>query len=313
MQRFCVVGGGGFIGTNLVRQLLERGHPVRVFGHTPRFPSALVGCERFDGEFSDNAALAAAVEGQDVVVHLLGDTDIAGVEAKRAEYIGSYLKNTLQLLDYAAQGRFGRFLFVSSGGTVYGVPSRIPIQEESAQWPISSYGVNTLVVERYLHVYHHQFGIDYRIARLGNPFGPYQLPGRQGVVATLLHCALQQVPFPLMGDGSAVRDYLYVADAVEALARMATYQGCRRVFNIGSGVGHSLSDLIAEVEAITERRLVIQQSVGRSIDVPNNVLDIAQARHCLGWTPVTGLSEGIRQAAQWMRGHSASETRLDDN
>ncbi len=129
-------------------------------------------------------------------------------------------------------------MFVSSGGTVYGIPAHVPIAEEAPTDPISAYGVSKLAVEKYLGLYRHLHGLDYAVLRLANPFGACQDPDRrQGVVAALVQAVLDGRPVEIWGDGRVVRDFIYAPDAAEAIAMAASLAGPVRVLNVGSGVG----------------------------------------------------------------------------
>jgi UDP-glucose 4-epimerase len=183
---------------------------------------------------------------------------------------------------------------------VYGIQGTTPIPEDSSQWPISTYGVSKVAIERYLHLYHHLHGLDYRVARVSNPFGEHQFARKgQGVVAALIDCALSGKPFPMVGDGSVVRDYIYVGDVVEALHHMVAYTRTQRVFNIGSGLGHSLLDMIQLVESAADRRIDVNRLPARPIDVPINVLDITRAKNELRWSPKTSMIEAMKRTVAW--------------
>ena len=212
------------------------------------YPEAL-GTVRFvTAEFSDRGAIAEAIEGQDYIFHLLGGTTPESSNRDPAADLADAALGTLQLLELCRTRGAPRIVFVSSGGTVYGVPSRLPIREDAATDPICAYGVSKLAVEKYLRVHQHLHGLSYVILRLANPFGPWQRPGRgQGLVATLLQRAARSEPLEIWGEGEIVRDFLYVEDAVAALIAAATYRGAYRVFNVGSGVGRSVRDVAVDV------------------------------------------------------------------
>ncbi|WP_375381766.1 NAD-dependent epimerase/dehydratase family protein [uncultured Sphingomonas sp.] len=300
MRRCCVVGGGGFIGVNLANHLAGSGWQVSSYGRSPPTGSLDARVRHVAGEFTDTAALLPAVEGCDAVFHLIGSTP-ARAEADRIGDIESNVLNTLRLLDAGAAGAFGRIVFVSSGGTVYGSPEQIPIPETAHQWPTCSYGVSKMAIERYLSVYHRIYGLSYAIARASNPFGPYQRYGTgQGAVAALLHCARTGEPFTIVGDGTVMRDYFYVEDLAGALAGLAVYKGDAHVFNIGSGIGTSLNALVMLVESVTSRVITRRYQPGRAIDVPVNVLDVHRAATELGWTAQTPLRVGLARTFDWM-------------
>jgi UDP-glucose 4-epimerase len=140
------------------------------------------------------------------------------------------------------------------------------------------------------------------VLRLANPFGERQrAPFIQGVIAAFLYRALTAQPIEVWGDGSVVRDYLYVGDAADALVRALEFSGSDRVMNIGSGVGRSVSEIIEAIERATGRSIDKRSHPQRAFDVPANVLDIARARACLGWAPQTSFDEALRRTVEWIR------------
>ena len=136
------------------------------------------------------------------------------------EICGRTSQSSLALFDICRNSGVKRIVFVSSGGTIYGPSAQIPISETAPTDPITAYGVGKLAIEKYLALYEHLFGLDYRILRVANPFGPFQIPLKnQGVIAALISRALKNEPIEIWGDGSVVRDYIYVDDVVAALEK----------------------------------------------------------------------------------------------
>lgn len=305
MRRCCILGGAGFIGSHLAARLIGLGMDVTSFGRAGSRTGEVQGVRHVDGEFSDTAAVTRAVEGCDVVFHLFGSTP-ARAESDRIGDLHNGVENSLKLMDAGVSGAFGKLVFVSSGGTVYGIPDQVPIPENAAQWPTCSYGVTKLTIERYLYVYHRLHGLRYAVGRPSNPFGPHQRWGTgQGIVAALMHCALTETPFVLVGDGSVVRDYIYVDDLAHGLIKLADYDGPDPVFNLGSGTGVSVNALIAMVEQATGRTIERVYRSARSIDVPINVLDVSRAEALLGWSAHTGLPYALGATFEWASAHSA--------
>lgn len=300
--RSCLVlGAGGFIGSALCRALAKVGAQVHGFGHEPAYSDA-PGPVRFTrGEFDDKAAIARAVDGAEVVFHLLGGStpDLSNKDPV-AELRG--LAQSVQLLETCRLASVSRVVFVSSGGTVYGVPASVPVMEEAPTDPISAYGINKLIVEKYLHLFRHLHGIDSVVLRVANPFGPFQDPfRRQGVIAALTHAVVNRRPVEVWGDGRVVRDFVYVDDVAEALMLSASYEGPHRVFNVGSGVGRSVLDVVHDIGRVLDRADVpIIYKAGRAADVPTNVLDIERIRRELGWVPRTGWIDALRLTAAWI-------------
>lgn len=297
-----MLGGGGFIGTHLCQELLRRGAAVHGFGRRPH-PEALDGVRWTTGEFADRAALARAVDGAEIVFHLLGgSTPESSNRDPVADLVAGQMAS-LHLLDTCHAAQVRKVVFVSSGGTVYGIPASVPIREDAPTHPISAYGVSKLAIEKYLGLYRHLHGLDYAVLRVANPFGPWQDPDRrQGVVAALLQAALDGRPAEVWGDGTVVRDYLYVADVAEAIAEAAAYAGVHRVFNVGSSIGRSVLDLVRDAAAVAGKAGVVPSyKPGRAADVPVNVLDTSLIRQEMGWLPRTGWFEALEATAGWLR------------
>lgn len=298
-----VLGAGGFIGSHLCHALVREGARVHGFGRRPKFADALPPIRWTTGEFTDRAALALAVDGAEVVFHLLGGTN---PEVSNKDPLADLQVNTVasvQLLELCRAAGVQKFVFVSSGGTVYGLPKTVPIPETAATDPISAYGINKLMVEKYLGLYQRLHGLRTMSLRVANPFGPLQSPyRRQGVVAALIETYLAHRPLELWGDGRVVRDFLFVGDLVEAIVAAARYEGPHQVLNVGSGIGRSLLDLVQSVAlALDMPAAPIIHKPGRQGDVPANVLDITRARAALGWEPRTEWIAGLRLTADWIR------------
>lgn len=298
--RCVVLGGGGFIGTNLCMNLAGRVDALSAFGRRQSFPEVLKGIDWKPGCFSDPSSLAAAVAGCDVVFHLIATTTPASANADILADLQANVAGTLRLLDVCRAERVRRVVFISSGGTVYGIPQQIPTPETAACAPITAYGISKLAIERYLALYEHLYGVEYRVLRVANPYGPFQVASKnQGVVAAFLRRALAGKPIEMWGDGSVVRDYLYIDDVVSALELAALHDGPERVFNIGSGQGHSLLDLLAEIEQVLGKKIPVHQHQGRAVDVPSSILDIQLAMTELGWVPRTSFMDGLRRTVAW--------------
>ena len=300
-----VLGAGGFIGGHLCRELLRRGARVHGFGRRRSYPETLEGARWTAGEFSDRAALARAVDGAEHVFHLLGGSTPESSNKDLVADLVSGAVASLHLLQICRAAGVRKVVFVSSGGTVYGIPASIPIPEDAPTDPISAYGVSKLAVEKYLGLYRHLHGLDYAVLRVANPFGPWQDPDRrQGVVTALMQAVLDGRPPEIWGDGRVVRDYLYAADVAEAVADAAAHTGTHRVFNVGSGVGRSVLDLVRDIGAMLGRGAAAAavHKPGRATDVPVNVLDSSLIRREMGWVPRTGWAEGLEATAAWLRG-----------
>jgi UDP-glucose 4-epimerase len=306
MASCLVLGGAGFIGSHLAEALLQAGHRVRIFDrpHLDRLPAFLQRreLEVFTGDFLNPRALSPALDGSEIVFHLVSTTLPKTSNDNPVYDVESNVVGTLRLLELCRSQGVRKVVVVSSGGTVYGVPRSVPIDESHPTDPTCSYGIHKLVIEKYLQLSHRIHGLDYSVVRPPNLYGPRQrLDIAQGAVAVFLDRALRGQPIQVWGDGSVVRDYLYVGDAAEALLKAAAFEGEPRLFNIGSGVGTSLTQLIKEIETLLGCPVAVEYTAARALDVPANVLDASLARRHLGWAARTSLAEGLRRTHASMR------------
>jgi UDP-glucose 4-epimerase len=182
----------------------------------------------------------------------------------------------------------------ASSSSVYGLQARVPIPETAVTDPISSHGIQKLAIEKYLLLHRFHRGLDVRIARLSNPFGPGQrLYGRQGFVAMTIGHLLRDEPVLLRDGGQPVRDFLYIDDVTEALTRLAMHHEAPSVVNIGSGIGHSLKEIVAMIEAAIQRPIRSISGEPRRADIPVSVLDVARADSGIGFRAAVSVRDGL--------------------
>ena len=310
MTKCLILGGGGFIGSFIVDRLLALGHEVRIFERPRVLPYRAFGCEEhvewFAGDFHSAANIQAAVEDCKVVFHMVSTTLPKNSNDDPIYDVETNLVGTLRLLAAAVRGAVKKVVFISSGGTIYGVPNRIPVSEESPTEPLVSYGIAKLAIEKYLHLYRYLHGLDYVVLRVANPYGERQrVDTAQGAVAVFLSKALAGDPIEIWGDGSVTRDYIYIEDVVDAFIMAMNHDGEPRVFNIGSGEGRSLNQLLTAMDDLLGRPVERRYLPPRKFDVPVNVLDISRARDLLGWQPRVPFREGLRRTLDWMRNSRA--------
>jgi UDP-glucose 4-epimerase len=194
-----------------------------------------------------------------------------------------------------------KVVFASSGGTIYGRTRVSPIAEDHATDPTCAHGIGKLAIEKYLQLFKELHGLDCCALRIANPYGERQRTEKaQGAVGVLLERALNGRPFEIWGDGSVVRDYIHVSDVVRALiAGAAATDAANNVFNIGTGQGTSLNELVAVVERTINRRVRRIYLPARGFDIDENVLDTSRATEELGWTASVSLEDGIRETIEW--------------
>ncbi|WP_207865503.1 NAD-dependent epimerase/dehydratase family protein [Pseudomonas sp. 58(2021)] len=308
-MKITVFGGGGFIGSTIVDRLLQDKHSIRVF-ERPRVPAyrAFLPDEQVEwmtGDLSDISSIKEAIDGVDVVLHLVSTTLPKSSNENPIYDVQSNVIATLQLLDAMVEKKVGRIVFISSGGTVYGAPKYIPIDEKHPTDPEVSYGITKLAIEKYLHLYSHLHGIKQVSLRVANPYGERQrVETAQGAVGVFIHNVLKGTPIEIWGDGNVQRDFLHVSDVAEAFAKAVTYTGKTSVFNISSGIGTSLNSLMSMIEEVSGTPVARNYKPGRSFDVPVSVLCNKLAQDDLGWSPRISMKDGIFRTFEWAKKES---------
>lgn len=299
-----VIGGHGFIGGHVVDALLAGGHGVRVLDRRPDpFRAAPPGVDAVTGDLGDPAAVFEALAGMDAVIHLASTTVPSTAALDPVADIQGNLVATVRLLDVMRKAGVGRIVYLSSGGTVYGIPEADPVPEAHPLRPISSYGVVKVAIENFLAAEAHQGGLLPVVLRPSNPYGPRQgHRGIQGLIGTLLWRAARGEPVEIWGDGSVVRDYIHVRDLAR-LCVAALGAPASACWNAGSGEGRSVAEVIAQVQAVAGGPEVVHRP-GRPFDVPRVVLDTARARAESGWHPTISLEDGIKDTWDWVRAQS---------
>jgi len=295
-MKILVLGGNGFIGSHLVDKLLIEGHSVRVFDKNgEHYRKALHGVDYHLGEFGNRGLLSEALNGIDVVVHLISTTLPKTSNDDPVFDVQSNVVETLFLLEQCVINKIKKIIFASSGGTIYGIPQTVPVSENNPTNPICSYGISKLTIEKYLHLYKRLYDLDFVIIRPSNPFGSRQNPfGIQGVIPVFLGKIIRNEPIQIWGTGSVVRDYIYIEDLVNAFNMAIINNTASPVYNIGSGKGHSLNELLSIMKSVTQRDLSVTYTKARAYDVPEIYLDIDKASKDLNWKPLTSLEQGIR-------------------
>jgi len=292
-RRRVAVLGAGFIGLNLVRRLVGADSDVAVLDHNAA-PADLAGCVQWiRGDFADPMAIAQVLDGADVAFHLISSTVPGDEHVEVSRELSDNIFATLGFLEVCERLAVPRVVFASSS-SVYGLQAQMPIPETAVTDPISSHGIQKLAIEKYLLLHRFHRGLDVRIARLSNPFGPGQrLYGRQGFVALTIGHLLKDEPILLRDHGRPVRDFLYIDDVTEALDLLSTHDDAPSVVNIGSGIGHSLQEIVATVEQAIQRPIKSIAGEPRRADIPVSILNVTLAATGIGFRPAITVREGL--------------------
>lgn len=295
-----VTGAGGFLGRAICARLRGRANVIAL--DIAKRPPSWQG-RWIEASVSSDLSAHSYLDGVDTIIHAAW-TGFPGAASGIDRDLERNVGPTVSLYLRGCSAGVQRFVFLSSGGTVYGNAARVPISEDSLLAPVSLYGASKAGVEAYLGALQHTTGVKPTILRLANPFGPGQLPWRgQGVISTAIGCALTGTEFTVWGDGEAVRDYIYVDDTAAAIVEAAVGDGPTGVYNVGSGIGRSLNDVLLCVEEALGQKLTLTKVPVRGVDVASNVLNIDKAKQAYSWSPLTSFEEGIMHCCQWMDGN----------
>ena len=297
MARYVITGGTGFVGQALADAVRARGDEVITATRGRHLGASAAEWVEYD--LKDRSTIANIVETKpDGIYHLAWSTTPGTAESDATSDIHTNLAGTVALFEEVSERLQVPLLFLSSGGTVYGVADGLPIPEDHPRNPISIYGMTKAAAERYALHFRQRRGLDVRIARLSNPFGSTQSTAKQqGAASIFTRKIITGEPIIIWGDGSVVRDYIHVEDAAAALVSVMACTGASPYddlcFNVGSGKGVSLNDLIAVVAKLANSAANVIHEEQRAFDIPANVLDISRIRDRLGWQPRHSIEQAL--------------------
>lgn len=299
MNNILFLGGAGFIGSNLIRTLIGRKDDIKVYVLEPSFAniSRLDGMEVqvFRGTLQDIDFVQSIIEANhiDTIVHLVA-TIIPGstFEDYKREY-QQVIFPTIELMQYCAQKDI-KFVYFSSGGTVYGNRTEMtPFKETDPMAPISYYGWSKQMMENSILYVHRTAGLKYLIVRPSNPYGHGQnIHAKQGLIAVALGKILAGEPIVVWGDGSNVRDYIYIDDLCEVLCQLLEKDVCNTTLNIGSGVGASINDIIQVLRDVVSEEVQVEYQPARKVDVSHMILDTTHLKQYVN-VEFTSMVEGV--------------------
>jgi UDP-glucose 4-epimerase len=298
-----VTGGGGFIGSNLVRALVERGDEVRVldnFSTGNRANLAGLDVETIEGELRSYERVHNAVRGVEVVFHQGALPSVPRSVQDPLTTNAVNVKGTLNVLLAARDEGIRRIVFASSS-SVYGNAGELPRVETQAPEPISPYGVAKLAAERYCTSFSNVYGLETVALRYFNVFGPRQDPRSQyaAVVPKFIRLVAAGTAVPIDGDGGQSRDFTYIANVVDAnLAAVEAPGAAGRVLNVATGTSATVNELAEAIGRILDRPVTRTYRDPRPGDVRASWADIAAARETLGWEPRVSLEDGLRLTSE---------------
>jgi UDP-glucose 4-epimerase len=307
-----VTGGAGFIGSHLVDALVERGEEVVILddlstGRHENLTTALEhGAELVEGDVTDPATVSELVESRrpGAIFQLAAQIDVRVSVSDPVFDLGVNVGGTINLLEAARRAEVGRFVLASTGGAIYGEGSDrdLPLDETAECLPDAPYGQSKYAAEGYLSLYERLYGLSTAALRLGNVYGPRQDPlGEAGVVAIFCGALLEGRTPKVFGDGDQTRDYVYVADIVEAMLA-AGDSSVVGTFNIGTGVETSVLELGGMIADACDRPFEPEMAPPRPGEVQRIAIASSLAADELGWTARTALPDGLVQTAASFKG-----------
>lgn len=293
------LGGGGFIGQATARRLASTAKEVHILARHHTLPSAPT-IHLHTGDLSNPAILDTLLPQCNTVVHLASSTTPGSSANKPSDELGN-LRPTLNLLDRLINQKDIHLIFLSSGGTVYGNPPHIPVNEDAPFAPRSYHGAGKMALEGFLPAFR-EAGNAVTILRPSNAYGSGQDLRRSfGFVRTVLEHARNGSPLEIWGDSEAVRDFVYVEDVAEAIAMAIDNPADNGTYNVGSGQGYTLNEVLALAKRVTGMDINTQHKPARENDVRGVVLDVSRIRTALGWQPRINLEEGLRRTWEWLQ------------
>lgn len=306
-MNIMILGAAGFIGTNLTIQLANNeDNRITAVDVCKSYFSTIIdfnfkNVETIESSFNQSMDFSI-LDGQDIVYHLVSTNTPTTSNQHISQDIQSNVLFSSYLFDACVKYRVKKVVFLSSGGTVYGKENKCPLSENTPTNPITSYGVQKITIEKLLYLYNYMYGLDYRIIRLSNPYGPYQRPnGVLGAVTTFTYKALKGEEVQVYGDGSVVRDFIYIDDAIRGIINIVKGENKHHVFNLGCGYGTSIKEVIETVRKVVNKNTKVVYKQGRTVDVPINYLDIGRYEKYYGSLNPIHLEEGIKRTADFFK------------
>ncbi len=302
MSKILVTGGAGFIGSHLTDKLIQNGHKVLIIDNlSTGFKEHINPKAKFYQMDIRSAALDKILEKEqpEAVFHLAAQVDVRKSLEDPNLDVEINISGSINVLKSCIKHKVQRVLFASTGGAIYGEQEYFPADERHPVFPISPYGVAKLTVEKYLHCFYENFGLNYACLRLANVYGPRQNPkGDQGVVAIFCGKLLNGEQVTIYGDGKQTRDYVFVDDVVNAFV-LALEFSKSEVFNIGTGIEtnvNQLYEILAEKVGSNSNMVYGPERLGEQ---KRSVIDFAKAKRELNWEPRVNLKEGLEKSIQY--------------
>jgi len=300
--RWIVTGGAGFLGTNFLQASRpEDGEIVVISRHAARWPVERPWIRYLEQDAREVDSYRQELLPGSVVVSLASGSYPGKAEKMIESDIQDNVLGTIRVAQACADQGVRSFVFLSSGGAVYGNQSVSPISEDANPRPISAYGAMKLTIERYLDVISHLKGLPVAVLRVGNCFGRWHSGSSQGAINVFLKKVQRGEPIEIWGDGEQIRDYVSADDVSEAIRCVGLgHVSGFETLNVGTGVGRSLNDILASIRDVTGLAPDVRYSPARSVDVHTNVLAMTRIKNVYGWQSQRVFEDALRDVWGWM-------------
>jgi UDP-glucose 4-epimerase len=304
-MKILVTGGAGFIGSHVVDKYIAEGHEVAVVDNlsTGFRENVNPKASFYEADVCNAKAIEEIFQRQrpEVVNHHAAQIDVRNSVNDPVFDATTNILGSLNLILASLKHRIRKFIYISTGGAIYGEPTYLPVDENHPVNPESQYGVSKHTVEHYLYLYQHQSGLASTVLRYPNVYGPRQNPkGEAGVIAIFIGKMLQAVTPTIFGDGAQVRDYVHVNDIVQANS-LALVKGDNGFYNIGSGVGTTVNELYRLLSILLSFRPAPKYAPPRTGELHKIYLNAQKAKQHLGWNAEIPIEKGLGLTIEWFR------------
>ena len=304
MSKILITGGAGFIGSHLTDKLIEEGNEVVVVDNlsTGKKENLNVKAKFYEVDICDSKISQIFQEEKpEIVFHFAAQIDVRKSIDNPMSDAEINILGSLNLLENCRKVDIKKFIFISSGGAVYGDTDVIPTPESQPENPESPYGITKMTIEKYLCFYKKTFGLNYTILRPANVYGPRQdSRGEGGVVAIFCDKILKNEEIRIDGNGEQTRDFIYVKDVVNA-GVMSMEQEKNEVYNIGTGIETNVNEILEKIRELTSSNCKGIHDLAKSGGQTRSCLDFSKARQELGWQPEYDLEKGLKETIEWFK------------
>ena len=305
MAKILVTGGAGFIGSHVVELFLEKGFEVVILDDlsTGRASNINPQAKFYQMDIRDPKVREVFLaERPEYISHHAAQMDVRRSVAQPLFDADVNILGSINLIECAKEFGVKHFVYISTGGAVYGEPERLPCDELHPINPICQYGASKHTVEHYLYMYNVNYGLNYTVLRYPNVFGPRQDPhGEAGVVAIFIGKMMANEPVTINGDGEQTRDFVYVGDCAYANFLAVTVEHLPGVYNLGWGQPTSVNDIFMALAKITEFPRQAQQGPAKVGETRHIYLDATKAKKDLGWSPTLTLEAGLEKTVAYFK------------